>query len=148
MKRMFITAQILSASKKEVAIAITGDYTLNTESNLNIILIQGLLKGEKMDFVIQKTTELGVSAIIPVITERSQLRETRKHPRWKKIAGGPRQSGRTKIQTFEHVYLRTLRYASFDFRDRHYFLGTGRRATSCCCKQAFSSRQDFPAYRT
>ena len=92
------SAQILSASKKEVAIAITGDYTLNTESNLNIILIQGLLKGEKMDFVIQKATELGVSAMIPVITERSQLRETRKHPRWKKIAKeASRQSGRTKI---------------------------------------------------
>ena len=92
------TAQILSASKKEVAIDITGDYILNTESSLNIILIQGLLKGEKMDFVIQKTTELGVSAIIPVITERSQLRETRKHPRWKKIAEeASRQSGRTKI---------------------------------------------------
>lgn len=92
------TAQILSASKKEVAIAITGDYTLNTESSLNIILVQGLLKGEKMDFVIQKTTELGVSAIIPLVTERSQLRETRKHPRWKKIAEeASRQSGRTRV---------------------------------------------------
>jgi len=92
------TAQIRSSSKKEVTIEITGDYTLNTESSLNIILIQGLLKGEKMDFVIQKTTELGVSAIIPVITERSQLRETRKHPRWKKIAEeASRQSGRTRV---------------------------------------------------
>jgi 16S rRNA (uracil1498-N3)-methyltransferase len=92
------TAQILSASKKEVIIDITDAYILDTESNLNIILIQGLLKGEKMDFVIQKTTELGVSAIIPIITERSQLRETRKHPRWKKIAEeASRQSGRTRI---------------------------------------------------
>jgi 16S rRNA (uracil1498-N3)-methyltransferase len=91
-------AQIFSASKKEVIIDITDAYILNTESNLNIILIQGLLKGEKMDFVIQKTTELGVSAIIPIITERSQLRETRKHPRWKKIAEeASRQSGRTRI---------------------------------------------------
>ena len=99
------TAQILSASKKEVAIDITGDYILNTESNLDIILIQGLLKGEKMDFIIQKTTELGVSAIIPVITERSQLRETRKHPRWKKIAEeASRQSGRTKIPEIFETY--------------------------------------------
>src|SRR4030065_1326754 len=71
------TAQILTASKKEVTIDITGAYILNTESSLNIILIQGLLKGEKMDLVIQKTTELGVSAIIAAITERTQLRETR-----------------------------------------------------------------------
>ena len=92
------TAQILSASKKEVTIDITGDYIFNTESNLDIILIQGLLKGDKMDLVIQKTTELGISAIIPVSTERSQLRETRRHPRWKKIAEeASRQSGRSKI---------------------------------------------------
>ncbi|PKL51469.1 MAG: 16S rRNA (uracil(1498)-N(3))-methyltransferase [Nitrospira bacterium HGW-Nitrospira-1] len=92
------TAQILSASKKEVTMDITGNYIMNTESALNIILIQGLLKGEKMDIVIQKTTELGVNAVIPVITERSQIRETRKHLRWKKIAEeASRQSGRTRM---------------------------------------------------
>jgi len=104
------TAQILSASKREVTIDITGDYIMNTESSLHIVLIQGLLKGEKMDFVIQKTTELGVSTIIPVITERSQLRETRKHPRWKKIAEeASRQSGRTKIpEIFEHYSFKDI----------------------------------------
>jgi 16S rRNA (uracil1498-N3)-methyltransferase len=71
---------------------------MNTESGLDIILAQGLLKGEKMDFVIQKATELGVTAIIPAVTERSQIRETRKHPRWKKIAEeASRQSGRTRV---------------------------------------------------
>ena len=104
------TARILSASKKEVTIDITGDYILNTESSLNIILIQGLLKGEKMDFIIQKTTELGVSAIIPVVTDRSQLRETRKHARWKKIAEeASRQSGRTKVpEIFEICSFKAL----------------------------------------
>jgi len=104
------TAQILSASKKEVLIDIIGGYSMNTESNVNIILIQGLLKGDKMDLVIQKTTELGVSAIIPVITERSQLRETRKLPRWKKIAEeASRQSGRTRIpEIFENHSFKDL----------------------------------------
>jgi 16S rRNA (uracil1498-N3)-methyltransferase len=70
-----------------------------------MILIQGLLKGEKMDFVVQKATELGVSAIVPVITERSQLRDTRKHPRWKKIAEeASRQSGRTRIPEISKTY--------------------------------------------
>lgn len=92
------TALILSASRKEVTADITGDYAMNTESRLNLVLVQGLLKGEKMDFVIQKTTELGISAVIPVITERSQIRETRKLPRWKKIAEeAARQSGRSIV---------------------------------------------------
>jgi 16S rRNA (uracil1498-N3)-methyltransferase len=81
-----------------VTIEITGDYVMDTESDLDITLVQGLLKGEKMDFVIQKATELGVTSIVPVVTERSQLRETRKFPRWKKITEeASRQSGRTRI---------------------------------------------------
>jgi 16S rRNA (uracil1498-N3)-methyltransferase len=39
-----------------------------------------------MDLVIQKTTELGIKGIIPLITERSLIRETRKVNRWRKIA--------------------------------------------------------------
>ena len=92
------SAQILAASKKEVTIEVVGEYIMNTESDLDIVLVQGLLKGEKMDVVIQKATELGVTAIVPAITERSQLRETRKHLRWKKIAEeASRQSGRSRI---------------------------------------------------
>lgn len=98
-------AQILTAYNKKVTIEVAGDCIMNTESDLDIILVQGLLKGEKMDVVIQKATELGVTAIIPVITERSQLRETRKHPRWKKIAEeASRQSGRTRIPEIFETY--------------------------------------------
>ncbi|HXX53126.1 MAG TPA: RsmE family RNA methyltransferase, partial [Thermodesulfovibrionales bacterium] len=56
------------------------------------------LKGEKMELVIQKTTELGVNEIVPVTTERSQLKETRKEPRWRKIAeDASRQCGRSHV---------------------------------------------------
>lgn len=66
-----------------------------TESPLRTTLFQGLLKGDRMDLVVQKTTELGVTAIVPVVTERSQVRETRKLSRWSKIAEeAARQSGR------------------------------------------------------
>lgn len=104
-------AQILAASDKIVTIEITGDYSMNTESDLDIVLVQGLLKGDKMDIVIQKATELGVTGIIPVITHRSQLRETRKHPRWRKIAEeASRQSGRSRVPeifqtcSFEEIF--------------------------------------------
>lgn len=89
---------ILKAGRREVIAEVLEKFSCNTESPLNIILIQALLKGEKMDVVIQKTTELGVKEIIPVITERSQLRETRKVARWRKIAEeASRQSGRSVI---------------------------------------------------
>jgi 16S rRNA (uracil1498-N3)-methyltransferase len=89
---------ILKADRREVIAQVMEKFPCNTESPINIILVQGILKGEKMDMVVQKVTELGVMEIIPVVTERSQLRETRKLARWKKIAGeASRQSGRSVI---------------------------------------------------
>jgi 16S rRNA (uracil1498-N3)-methyltransferase len=89
---------ILKADKKEVIDEVIEKFPCDTESHINITLVQGLLKGEKMDMVIQKTTELGVKEIIPVVTERSQPRETRRVTRWRKIAEeASRQSGRSII---------------------------------------------------
>jgi 16S rRNA (uracil1498-N3)-methyltransferase len=89
---------ILKADKREVIAEVIEKFPCDTESHINITLVQGLLKGEKMDMVIQKTTELGVKEIIPVVTERSQLRETRRVTRWRKIAEeASRQSGRSVI---------------------------------------------------
>ena len=79
-------AQIVSIVKKDVFIDITGALPLNAELPVPLILCQGLLKGEKMDLVIQKATELGVAEIVPLVTERSIVKETRKVKRWHTIA--------------------------------------------------------------
>lgn len=92
------SARIVSATNKTVEVEILGKQERDAESPLYITALQGLLKGEKMDFVVQKATELGVREIIPVVTERSQVRETRKLQRWRKIAEeASRQSGRNVI---------------------------------------------------
>lgn len=85
-------------TKKDIVAEVV-EVMEGTEKTLPAVtLIQGLLKGEKMDLVIQKTTELGIGKIAPVITERSQLRETRKLDRWKKIAEeAARQCGRSDV---------------------------------------------------
>lgn len=63
-----------------------------TEPPLDIVLFQGIPKGDKMDFVIQKGVELGINRIVPVITERTILRfssekdKAKKTLRWQKIA--------------------------------------------------------------
>jgi 16S rRNA (uracil1498-N3)-methyltransferase len=89
---------ILKIDRREVITEVIERFPCNTESSINIVLVQGLLKGQKMDTVIQKTTELGVKEIMPVITERSQLRGTRKIARWRKIAEeASRQSERSVI---------------------------------------------------
>ena len=74
-----------------------------SESMLNLTLAQGVAKGEKMDFLIQKSVELGVNKIIPIMTERcvvklsgDKLIKRTKH--WQKIViGACEQSGRSVI---------------------------------------------------
>jgi len=68
-----------------------------------VVLIQGLPKGDKLDLVLQKATELGVSAVWPVLTDRSVARprpETfaTRHARWQRIVEeAARQSGRADV---------------------------------------------------
>lgn len=91
-------AEIVEISRGNVFVDITGEISADTESILNLIICQGILKGEKMDLVIQKATELGVKEIFPIITERCIVRETRKTKRWQKIAEeAAEQCGRTVI---------------------------------------------------
>jgi 16S rRNA (uracil1498-N3)-methyltransferase len=91
-------SQIVSINKKDVFIDITAELSLNTELPAQLILCQGLLKGEKMDLVVQKATELGVSEIVPLVTERSIVKETRKVQRWRTIAEeAAEQCGRAVI---------------------------------------------------
>ncbi len=80
------TAEIVLMVKKDVFIDITGEFPMNAELPVPLILCQGLLKGEKMDLVIQKATELGIAEILPLVTERGIVKETRKVKRWHTIA--------------------------------------------------------------
>ena len=90
--------RIVKAERKEVGIEVLERVSCEADSTVHITLVQGLLKGEKMDLIVQKTTELGVTEIIPVMTERCQVRATRKLERWRKIGQeASRQSGRSIV---------------------------------------------------
>jgi len=95
-------SRVLKAYRKEVLVEIIKEEQYSAESPISLILAQGIPKSDKMDFIIQKTTELGVKTIIPIITERSEVRETAKLERWRKIAiYASQQSGRERISEIE-----------------------------------------------
>jgi len=95
-------SKVIKSCRKEVSVEILKEEVYSAESPLSIILAQGVPKGEKMDFIIQKSTELGVKKIIPLISERSQIRYTAKAERWRKIAASAsQQSGRGEIPEIE-----------------------------------------------
>ncbi len=78
--------EITQINSREVIISISATKSIETESKLSITLLQGIPKGDKMDLIIEKATELGVKQIVPVVTERSQIRYTHKIQRWRRIA--------------------------------------------------------------
>lgn len=92
------TCKILQSRRKEIIAEQMKKEPYSAESSIAITLAQGIAKGDKMDLIIQKSTELGVKKIIPLITERTQIRHTDKIDRWRKIAlSASQQSGREKI---------------------------------------------------
>ena len=90
-------------SKKEVQVSIIEKIDISNESPIRIHLYQGLPKSTKMDLIAQKGTELGISSITPVITERVVVKnegEFKKVDRWQRIAlEASKQSKRTLIPT-------------------------------------------------
>lgn len=93
--------QVEEVNKKEVIIKIIEPMDINNESPLNIYLFQGLPKAAKMDLIVQKCTELGIKEIIPIITERVDVKlkgEFKKLDRLQRIAlEASKQSKRTVI---------------------------------------------------
>lgn len=95
---------VLSEVSKKSANAIIGDYTpVTNESPLNIHLGQGISRGERMDFTLQKSVELGVNTITPLFTERCGVklqgeRLQKKCDQWQKIViSACEQSGRCTV---------------------------------------------------
>ena len=95
--------------ENEILLDIIEQSDKNTEMPVKIDLYQGLPKSDKMDLIVQKTTELGVSTIIPVMTDRVIVKlekgnENKKIERWNKIAAeAAKQSGRQLIPIVENV---------------------------------------------
>ena len=67
-------AHIVAAGKRDAEVEILAARAVGNESPLRLVLLQALARGEKMDWILQKATELGVVAIVPVTSERSEVR--------------------------------------------------------------------------
>ncbi len=69
---------ITDISTGTIALQVHDIRLLRTEPGLELNLFQAILKGNKMDGIISQATQLGVSGIFPVISERTQVRSTAK----------------------------------------------------------------------
>jgi 16S rRNA (uracil1498-N3)-methyltransferase len=94
---------ITQINKKQVSVQINDYVAREVESPLELYLAQGISRGEKMDYTIQKAVELGVKKIIPLLTERCTVkldeeRRTKRFQHWQSIIiGACEQSGRNSV---------------------------------------------------
>jgi 16S rRNA (uracil1498-N3)-methyltransferase len=96
-------AQIASIARNGVTVRVGDQLNVERESALQITLLQGIARGEKMDLILQKATELGVTAIRPLLAMRSNVRlpgdaAARKHEHWRGVLRSAcEQCGRNRV---------------------------------------------------
>jgi len=102
-------AELTLAEKRRSQVSITTFNDQDTRPALSVTLVQGVSKGDRMDYSLQKATELGVSVIQPVLSRRSQApgdarRLENRHEHWRGvIISACEQCGRNELPRLEPV---------------------------------------------
>ncbi len=96
-------ARLRAAGKREVTAEVLSAAVVGNESPLRVVLLQGIARGEKMDLILQKATELGVAAIVPVNGDRTEVkldaeRARKRVAHWRSVVESAcEQSGRARV---------------------------------------------------
>jgi len=96
-------ATVSTVGRRTASIELEEAIDRNVESPLELILVQGVSRGERMDYTVQKAVELGVAQIVPVNTERTVVnlkgdRQVRRQQHWQAVVNGAcEQSGRNVV---------------------------------------------------
>jgi 16S rRNA (uracil1498-N3)-methyltransferase len=97
------SAALKETAGKRVTAQVLAHAAVERESPLAMILLQGIARGERMDLIVQKATELGVTRIVPWLAERSVVKldprqRVRKREHWQAIAiSACEQCGRNRV---------------------------------------------------
>jgi 16S rRNA (uracil1498-N3)-methyltransferase len=96
---------VVESIARDRAVLRVGDEIASRESKAAIDLAMAIIQLDKFELVLQKATELGVRSIVPLVTERVELRPERysgKADRWQKIVfEAVKQSGRSRVPEIE-----------------------------------------------
>lgn len=95
--------EVIEAQRQHVRVSITGSASPRNESPLHITLVQAISRGERMDYSLQKATELGVYCVQPVTSSRVEVRldekrQAKRLAHWQKVViSACEQSGRAIV---------------------------------------------------
>ena len=117
---------ITSIKKSETLAIVKSFVKITNESPLNITLLQGISSGDRMDYTIQKAVELGVTAIVPIITTRSVVklsaeRAEKRLEHWQNVVHAAcEQSGRAFVpKVFAPTQLSTWLQDTMNLKSSH-----------------------------
>ncbi len=102
-------ARVNAVERRSAMIEVGEFVACSSESPLELVLLQGISRGERMDFTVQKAVELGVSRIVPVLSERTVVnfkgdRQEKRRTHWQGVANSAcEQCGRNRVPTVEAV---------------------------------------------
>jgi 16S rRNA (uracil1498-N3)-methyltransferase len=120
-------ARFASLQKRGAEVEVVARQAVDRESPLRITLAQGIARGEKMDWILQKATELGVAVVAPVLTDRTEVkldheRSDKKMAHWRGVcAAACEQCGRAQLpQVLEPQSL--ANFAAADGNPRRFVL--------------------------
>lgn len=97
------------AGKDRAVLVVAGERTVGRESPLTLTLVQGICRGERMDYTVQKATELGVARIVPVACARTTVRldaerARKRHRHWHGVmVSACEQCGRAQLPQLDPV---------------------------------------------
>ncbi len=103
------TARLVEAGRRSARIEVGEFIDRELESPLQLVLAQGVSRGERMDYTVQKAVELGVSRILPLETVRSTVnldgeRRVKRRAHWQGVVNAAcEQSGRNRVPVVEPV---------------------------------------------
>lgn len=127
-------AEIARAGKQAADLTLLRRLDNRVESNLRLTLAQALIKGDKFDWVVQKATELGVTRIVPLLTDHGDVRRAEerveaKLEHWRRISlEALKQCGRRRLVEI----VEPVRFSDFsqNERDSHNLICSERGGLS------------------
>ncbi len=143
--------QIEEIKKEEIVTQVIEKLQTNVESNVEIHLFQGLPKADKMELIIQKTTELGIYKIIPVdmircVVKLDEKEAKKKIERWQNVAmAAAKQSKRDRIPQIENKI--KLKQIVDKIEEYDCFLVAYEEETGCMLKQELKNLENKENYK-
>lgn len=121
-------ATITAIRRDEVRIALGPHRPIEREAPVRVTLMQSLARGERMDLIVQKATELGVNSIMPLSSQHSVVRlrdsaASRRGQHWRQVAiSACEQCGRNRIPSLADVAELTTACGALEAHTHRYIL--------------------------